>query len=120
MEAHWRLGQGSDRGNSSGREQSGLLHVAETGNSVGSGRAAAMADWKVQGAMVQTEMTMAVAREKSLCALGVAVTPVAKAGSNCADGSSSHGGDGSWKAQGTAATEAVTGRLRASLGGERM
>ena len=34
--------------------------------------------------------------------------------------SSSNGGDGSWKAQGTAAAEVVAGRLRASLGGERM
>ena len=58
--------------------------MAETSNSVGSGRAAAMAD------------------------------------SDGADGGSGHGGDGSWKAQGTAAAEAVAGRLRASLGGERM
>ena len=70
--------------------------------------------------MVQTEMTVAVARARSWCALGVAVTAAAKAGSDGADGSSSHGGDGSWKAQGTAAAEAVAGRLRASLGGERM
>ena len=35
-------------------------------------------------------------------------------------GGSGHGGDGSWKAQGTAAAEAVAGRLRASLGGEGM
>ena len=62
------------------------MRAAETGNSVGSGRATATADWKVQGA----------------------------------DGGSGHGGDGSWKAQGTAAAEAVAGRLRASLGGERM
>ena len=96
------------------------MHAAETGNSVGSGRAAATADWKVQGAMVQTEMTVAVARARSWCALGVTVTAAAKAGSDGADGGSGHGGDGSWKAQGTAAAEAVAGRLWASLGGERM
>ena len=58
--------------------------MAQTGNSVGSGRAAATAD------------------------------------SDGANGGSCHGGDGSWKGQGTAAAEAVAGRLRASLGGERM
>ena len=41
-----------------------------------------VADWKVQGAMVQTEMTVAVARARSWCALGVAVTAAAKAGSS--------------------------------------
>ena len=63
---------------------------------------------------------MAVARARSWCALGVAVTAAAKAGSNGADGGAGHGGDGSWKAQGTTAVEAVAGTLRASLGGERM
>ena len=58
--------------------------MAETGNSVGSGRAAATVD------------------------------------SEGADSGSGHSGDGSWKAQGMAAAEAVAGRLRASLGGERM
>ena len=62
--------------------------------------------------MVQTDMTMAVARARSRCALGVAVTVAAKAGSD--------GADGSWKAQGTTVAEAVAGRLRALLGGERM
>ena len=46
------------------------------------------------------------------------MTAAVKAGSDGADGGSSHGGDGSWKAQGTAAVEVVAGRLRASLGGE--
>ena len=58
--------------------------MAETGNSVGSGRAAGTAD------------------------------------SDGANGGSGHGDDGSWKAQGTAAAEAVTGRLKASLGGGNM
>ena len=62
--------------------------------------------------VVQTEMTVAVARARSWCTLGVAVTAAAKAGSD--------GADGGWKAQGTAAAEAVAGRLKASLGGERM
>ena len=61
-------------------------------NSQGSIRATATAHWKVQGTMVQTEMTVAVARARSWCALGVAVTVAAKAGSDGADGGSSHGG----------------------------
>ena len=48
---------------------------------------------------------MAVARARSWCALGVAVTAAAKAGSDGADSGSGHGGDGGWKAQGTAAVE---------------
>ena len=52
--------------------------------------------------MVQTEMTVAVTRARSWCALGVAVTAAAKAGSD--------GANGGWKDQGTAAAEAVTGR----------
>ena len=63
---------------------------------------------------------MAVARARSWCSLGVAVTATAKASSDGADGGSGHGGNRSWKAQGTAAAEAVARRLRASLGGERM
>ena len=55
---------------------------------------------------------MGVARARSGCVLGVAVTAAAKAGSG-------HYSDEGWKGQGTAA-EAVAGRLRASLGGERM
>ena len=42
--------------------------------------------------MVQTEMTVAVARARSWCALGVAATAAAKAGSDGAVGGSSHGG----------------------------
>ena len=48
---------------------------------------------------------MAMARARSGCALGVAVTAAAKAGS---DGGSGHGSDEGWKGQGTAA-EAVGG-----------
>ena len=70
--------------------------------------------------MVQTKMTVAVARARTWCALGVAVTAAAKASSDGADRSSGYGSDGSWKAQGTAAAEAVAWRLRALLGGERM
>ena len=62
---------------------------------------------------------MAVARARSGCVLGVAVTAAAKTGSDGADGGSGHGSDEGWKGQGTAA-EAVAGRLKASLGGERM
>ena len=50
---------------------------------------------------MQTEMMVAVTRARSWCALGVAVTAVAKAGSD--------GADGGWKAQGMAAAEAVGG-----------
>ena len=58
--------------------------MAETGNSVGSGRAAGTDD------------------------------------SDGTNGGFGHGDDGRWKAQGTAAAEAVTGRLKASLGGGNM
>ena len=51
--------------------------------------------------MVQTEMTVAVTRARSWCALGVAVTAAAKAGCD--------GANGGWKAQGTVAAEAVGG-----------
>ena len=63
---------------------------------------------------------MAVARVRSWCALGVAVTAAAKAGSDGAESGSGHDGGEGWKAQGTAAAEAVAGRLRETLGGERM
>ena len=66
--------------------------IAPAVNSQGSVRSAATADWKVQGALVQAEMTVAVARTRSWCALGVAVTAAAKAGSDGADGGSGHGG----------------------------
>ena len=42
--------------------------------------------------MVQAEMTVAVTRARSWCALGVVVTAAAEAGSDGADGSSGHGG----------------------------
>ena len=46
--------------------------------------------------MVQTEMTVAVTRARSWCALGVTVTAAAKAGSDGVDGGSGHcGGRGS-------------------------
>ena len=51
---------------------------------------------------------MAVAKARSGCTLGVAVTAVAKAGSDGADGGSGHGSDEGWKGQGTVA-EAVGG-----------
>ena len=60
---------------------------------------------------MQTKMTMAMVRAWSWCALGVAVTAAAKAGSDGAEGGSGHGGDEGWKAQGTAT--AVTLGLRA-------
>ena len=50
----------------------------------------------------------------------MAVAAVAKASSDGADGGSGHGGYEGWKAQGTAAAEAVAGGPRVSLGGERM
>ena len=50
---------------------------------------------------------MAVARERSGCALGVAVTAAAIAGS---DGGSGHGSDEGWKGQGTAAKAVGGGR----------
>ena len=46
----------------------------------------------VQGAMVQAEMTVAVTRARSWCALGVAVTTAEEAGSDGANGGSGHGG----------------------------
>ena len=46
----------------------------------------------VQGVMVQAEMTAAVTRARSWCALGVAVTAAAEAGSDGADGGSSRDG----------------------------
>ena len=57
---------------------------------------------------------MAVARVRSGCALGVAVTVAAKAGSDGSDGGSGHGSDEGWKGQGTAATE-----LAVAVGGGR-
>ena len=50
--------------------------------------------------MVQTEMTVAVARARSWCALGVEVTAAAKDGSDGADGGSGHGGGKKMGAQG--------------------
>ena len=58
---------------------------------------------------------MAVARARSGCALGVAVTAAAKAGSDGADGGSGHGSDEGWKGQGTAA-ETVGGGRTGNLG----
>ena len=58
---------------------------------------------------------MAVARARSACALGMAVTAAAKAGSDGADGGSGHGREEGWKAQGTAAAEEDSSGLR---GGE--
>ena len=60
---------------------------------------------------MQTEMTVAVARARSWCALGVAVTATAKAGSDGADGGSGHGGGKSWELRDTvAATRVFLGR----------
>ena len=80
-------GYPSSGGSGWGSEQKGLVHawwrltevsvraaalateaIAPAVNSQGSVRAAATTDWKVQGAMVQTEMTVAVARARSWCA----------------------------------------------------
>ena len=47
---------------------------------------------RIKGAMVQTEMTAAVTRARSWCALGVAVTAAAEAGSDGTGGGSGHGG----------------------------
>ena len=65
---------------------------------------------------------MAVARARSGCALGVAVTVAAKAGFDGADGGSGHGSDEGWKGQGTAA-EAVGGSrtgTQGTLGGKKV
>ena len=43
---------------------------------------------------------MEVARVRSWCVLGVAVSAAAKAGSDGADGGSRHGGDEGWKLRG--------------------
>ena len=48
------------------------------------------------------------------------VAAAAKAGSDGADGGFGHGCYEGWKAQGTAAAEAVAGGPRVLLGGERM
>ena len=58
---------------------------------------------------------MAVARARSGCALGVAVTAAAIAGSDGADGGYGHGSDEGWKGQGTAA-EAVGGGKNGTQG----
>ena len=62
------------------------------------------------GAHVHTEMTLAVARARSGCALGVAVTAAAIAGSDGADGGSGHCSDEGWKGQGTTAKAVGGGR----------
>ena len=62
VRAWWRLTEGSVRAAALAAEA-----IALAVNSQGSVRAATTADWKVQGAMVQTKMTVAVARARSWC-----------------------------------------------------
>ena len=60
VRAWWRLTEVSVRAAALAAEA-----TAPAVNSQGSVRAAATADWKVQGDMVHTEMTVAVARARS-------------------------------------------------------
>ena len=62
MRGWWMLTKGSVRAATMAVEA-----IALAVNSQGSVRTATTTDWKVQGAMVQTKMTVAVARARSWC-----------------------------------------------------